>query len=518
MAMTHEIGIDLARVWTTPKPSREDKPLRYLAFGDEVEVEDDTSKAHVRIRTAIPETRPDGSVRVRMGSRFIVPKKGLKPKDVLKPLGHCKVMRVEFVDVQQGDGALLVTPSKKVMLVDGGDNQLFARYLAGRFRRTSLEKPKDIDCILVTHGDADHFAGLREIHDSESHETSWKQLYIRPHRVYHNGLVKRPSKENKKDVPDVRLLGPTEKLDGRDVIVGLESDLLAVPDSEMNLPFRRWKEALATYRQRYGPIEFRRLQKGDDAAFDFLGDGLKVEVLGPIPVTLPDGQTGIPFLGKPRGGPHLGNLKFEGVSASHTINGHSVVLRITYGNVRYLFAADLNQESEMELLRHDADRLEAEVLKTPHHGSADFSTPFIKAVRPVVSVVSSGDESEQKEHIHPRATLVGALGRHSRVDEPIVLITELAAFFEVRGYVGTKWHAMAAGLKKKDFEGAVDLTTKKNERFFAFSRSAFGIVRTRTDGKRLVVYTDSGDVAMKEAYAFDVEPGGIVKHSPVRMA
>ncbi len=54
----------------------------------------------------------------------------------------------------------------------------------------------------------------------------------------------------------------------------------------------------------------------------------------------------------------------------------------------------------------------------PHHGSADFSGAFIKMVSPVVSVVSSGDESARKEYIHPRATLMGALGKHSRVDEP----------------------------------------------------------------------------------------------------
>jgi hypothetical protein len=375
-----------------------------------------------------------------------------------------------------------------------------------------------VDCILVTHGDADHFEGLPEIHHSETHATHWKRLFIRPRRVYHNGLVKRPSKDaNGKDLPDLKLLGRTKKLNGQDVVVDLVDDLLAVSDAEMNKPFRSWKKALAAYTQRYGPIDFRRLQKGDDAAFDFFdGDGLKVEVLGPIPVFLPNGRPALPFLGKPQEAPHLGNKVFQGNSASHTINGHSVVLRITYGNVRFLFAADLNQQAELNLLQNDSARLEAEVLKAPHHGSADFSTPFIKAVRPVVSVVSSGDESEQKEFIHPRATLVGALGRHSRVDEPIVLVTELAAFFAVRGFVGTQWHSMVTGLKKKDLAGVVDLARKGNESFFAFSRAAFGIVRTRTDGKRLLVYTDSANVSLKEAYAFDVGSGGAVRASAVR--
>lgn len=72
-------------------------------------------------------------------------------------------MKVNFVDAQQGDGSVIETPDRNVILVDGGDNQMFARYLAGRFRDTSLQNPKDIECIIVTHGDADPFSGLTAI-------------------------------------------------------------------------------------------------------------------------------------------------------------------------------------------------------------------------------------------------------------------------------------------------------------------------------------------------------------------
>jgi hypothetical protein len=122
----------------------------------------------------------------------------------------------------------------------------------------------------------------------------------------------------------------------------------------------------------------------------------------------------------------------------------------------------------------------------PHHGSADYSAAFLERVAPVVSVVSSGDEHEAKEHVHPRATLLGALGRFGRptVAEPVIFITELAAFFKYRG------------------TGQV------------FERTAFGIVRCRTDGKRLLVYTDTGKPDRKEAYGFTVQ-GGEVTAAPV---
>jgi hypothetical protein len=34
-------------------------------------------------------------------------------------------------------------------------------------------------------------------------------------------------------------------------------------------------------------------------------------------------------------------------------------------------------------------------------------------------------------------------------------------------------------------------------------------VQTRTDGKRLLVYTDSGNVQMKEAYAYQLDESGV---------
>lgn len=240
----------------------------------------------------------------------------------------------------------------------------------------------------------------------------------------------------------------------------------------------------------------RRLAAGDDDAFSFLGDDrVDVSVLGPFVEDAGDGVPGLRFLGTPRDDEELRNQpvrpsRFVGKSPSHTINGHSVILRLTYGNARFLFAGDLNAQAEEELVgRHragDAD-LTSEVLKVPHHGSADFSPEFLEAVAPVVSVVSSGDENALKEYVHPRATLMGALGRWSRpgVSEPILFVTEMVAFFEVVG------DAVA--------EGGED-----GSEFFAFKRASFGIVKVRTDGDRLLVWTNSGQVALKEAYALDL--------------
>ena len=500
------INVDLADVWGE---SGRKTFLRTLAWGDEVTVTKQTSNS-IEIETVYFSEQPDGSILPVKEVGYIEPKKsfGLKTADVVRPRNQNDVLKVNCVDVQQGDGAVIESPDGKVILVDGGDNQMFARYLAGRFRGTTPANPKEIDCILVTHGDADHFAGLPEILKSETNKEKRKRLFIQPKRYYHNGIVKRPSKKNGKSVPDVELLGATRKVGSKTFLTGLEDDLLRVPDAELNAPFTEWRDALKEYNKR-AKIEFHRLQFGDNQAFSFFNQGdMRIEVLGPL-VTEVAGKPALRFLGDPPRGPRIGHESlslgeedFKGHSASHTINGHSVVFRLVYGGFSYLFTGDLNDEASRFLTReHNAGRLnlKSEIFKVPHHGSADFSGALFQAVSPVVSIVSSGDESAQKEYIHPRATLMGALGKWSRVPEPLIFVTELVAFFNVEG-----WSKLAD-----------DKKAAKRGQFFGFSRTAFGIVKTRTNGKRLLVYTDSGNTQMKEAYVYALDSSGVPQPAEV---
>lgn len=498
----HTLAVDLARVEVNGRVAS------VLTWGSEVDLVERTA-TELKVRLVRFRALPDGTIQPIESVGVIgKPSKasGLSLDDVLVPREQNKVLKLDFVDVQQGDGSAIETPGGRLVLIDGGDNQLFARYLASRYRGSSPSAPREVDAIVVTHGDADHFAGLTEIHVSEQNSNPLKRLFIRPRRVFHNGLVKRPS-----SVPTGRALGRTRKVGQATIITGLESNLLNVADKQLNRPFKDWKRALAAFNAR-GEIEFRRLQIGDADAFSFLEpEGIEVEVLGPIP-TKAGSVTGLKFLGEPRRGPRLGHPSvtrdpFVGKSVSHTINGHSIVLRLTYGDWRFLYAGDLNEEAEGELLAaHKAGRinLEADVLKVPHHGSADFSPDFLGAVRPVVSVVSSGDESARKEYIHPRATLISALGKHARSAEPVLFVTELVAFFEVEGWVVPEQHEDARFGEVADHGGPA---RKRKAPFFAFSRTAYGLVQARTDGKRLLVCTNSGQVQLKEAYAYEMKDG-----------
>lgn len=501
MPETCVIDVDLADVWADPQRK---KLLRTLAWGDQVRVLAVTPD-HLELAFTRFVPQADGSSKPVAEVGYVKPTAAsrIRVDEVLRPATQNKVLRVNFVDVQQGDGAVIESPKGKLILVDGGDNKMFARYLAGRFRGTTPEQPKKVDCILVTHGDADHFKGLVELYKSERlKKPGYPRLFIRPQRIYHNGLVKRPEKDGDRRRKDTEMLGPTVEQDGKLYLTGLVQNLLKdVPQTEMNEPFQAWRQALQAYSQR-GRITFKRLAFGSDKAFDFFNQGdLQIECLGPL-VEDVAGKPALRFLGSPPSGPRTTADAMDeqahpsrGRSASHTINGHSVVFRLRYGHFSYLFCGDLNDEASRHLVQqHKAGalNLRSEVFKVPHHGSADFSGAFIQAVAPLVSVVSSGDESERKEYIHPRATLMGALGRHARSAEPLIFVTELVAFFKMENWV------QSTNAKQAAQQGP----------FFGFSRAAFGMVKTRTDGQRLLVYSDSANLQMKEAYAFTSDGQG----------
>ena len=234
-----------------------------LAFGDPVEVLDTTN----------------GFTRVRVLTYFDGPFEGFVKGT--PPVRTTGVLSFSLVDVQQGDGMILQTPSGKVMFIDGGDNKLFARHAAARFlhRQTRADAPLEVEAIIVTHGDGDHFDGLNDIVRSETlaGPDARKRLFIHPKRVFHNGLVKAPT-----SVPDVAQLGRTVPVDGHPHIVDLYDDTRAAPPAAVNSVFARWHESLRHWETR-GPMACARLAHGMDAAaaFDFLADdGVHVELQG----------------------------------------------------------------------------------------------------------------------------------------------------------------------------------------------------------------------------------------------
>ncbi|MCP4074498.1 MAG: hypothetical protein GY742_22680, partial [Hyphomicrobiales bacterium] len=84
-------------------------------------------------------------------------------------------------------------------------------------------------------------------------------------------------------------------------------------------------------------------------------EGIEVDIQGPFLSRPRDPENGnkrvdaLPMLRRPEKATeiHLDDDDAEGqsYSASHTINGHSISFKLTYGNVRFSMTGDLNNES-----------------------------------------------------------------------------------------------------------------------------------------------------------------------------
>ena len=72
-------------------------------------------------------------------------------------------------------------------------------------------------------------------------------------------------------------------------------------------------------------------------------------------------------------------------------NNRSCVIRVSLGNRHILLTGDIEAQAEAQLLERVRDRLSADLLVVPHHGSKTSSTEdFIKAIDPALALFATG--------------------------------------------------------------------------------------------------------------------------------
>lgn len=85
---------------------------------------------------------------------------------------------------------------------------------------------------------------------------------------------------------------------------------------------------------------------------------------------------------------------------SEDLNTYSIVMKITFGNKKFLFEGDAQSSNEKGMLDKGYD-LSADVLKVGHHGSSTSSSEaFLKAVKPSYAVISCG---KGNDYLHPHS-------------------------------------------------------------------------------------------------------------------
>jgi competence protein ComEC len=215
-------------------------------------------------------------------------------------------LRTTFLDVGQGDCALVEFPRGKRMLIDGGG--LYGDFDVGEnvvapflWKRRILK----VDYLVVSHPGTDHYKGLTFI-----------ARHFGPREFWHNGMKSKAA---------------------------------------------TYEELLTVIRDK--GITMVKVEEGFVRSIQ----GAWVEAIHPAEGWFPGGE------------------RKKGWA-----NNNSLVLKIVFGDHNLLFTGDIEKEAEMRLLRDD-NKLGAQVLKVPHHGSKTSSTyHFVKEVSPQYAVFSLG--------------------------------------------------------------------------------------------------------------------------------
>lgn len=314
-------------------------------------------------------------------------------------LGDSMGMKVFFLDVGQGDG-VLVEIGKYKILIDAGPDINMHNYLT-KWQYTYLlneNKKVHIDYLIVSHFDIDHYKGFIPILQNQGFTFG---------TICHPGILKFASKDN----PFNSGLGNVISNENGKFLTSIFNNLLISSDNSgpFNRDISRFLEALKNAHAQDRLSATKRLEAGVVILDEIIdGQQFKMEVLAP-------------FTEKVSNNPAFVYWSDEG----KTINGHSLVIKLTFGTRTLLLGGDLNARSEEYLIEKYADGnpFEVDVAKSCHHGSSDFTVAFMDKVNPFATIISSGDN---EGHAHPRADAIGCAGKYSKSIRPLVYSTELA--------------------------------------------------------------------------------------------
>ncbi|WP_291127555.1 ComEC/Rec2 family competence protein [Flavobacterium sp. UBA7682] len=391
-----------------------------------------------------------------------------------------RILEVNFIDVGQGDGCHIVTPDDKHFIIDAGESDNMYRFLKWRYNLKNKESKAPPFTVVISHSDKDHYYGFMKIFEMAG-KTVNPQMEIE--KIYHNGMIETSGTE----ASDLGTLKTHLSVDYITDLCDTQNDYLNRIVNCSGLYAGLLVNAKA---DKYG------LRKGSPPIHS--QGGLTIEVLGPVAVDI-NGKDALPVFG-PQKRDEKGKTK----------NGHSVILKLKIGELKMLLGGDLNELSEDWIMsqytginitaqREIIDKktstpaqkeqainliesaviqarneFQVDIAKSCHHGSHDFTSEFLRAVNPIATIISSGDE---EPHVHPRPDTLGTIGKHSRGDRSLIFSTELA-----RSTVEFIKRSLNPSKPNLDPITGEEIKFTKER-----AVTVYGMINVRTDGKNVLI-------------------------------
>jgi beta-lactamase superfamily II metal-dependent hydrolase len=384
------------------------------------------------------------------------------------------ILDLIFLDVGQGDSCIIVTPEDEKIIVDAGIGNHLLRYLRWRYRSFSTPEMKqmagNIKSIIITHPDEDHYEGLKYLF-----EDTLMNKVLKVQSIYHNGIFPRKGE-------GAGSLGTSKRFGQKTFITDLIFDDDDLNEFLENRPLWQGKvfaTLVDSIKRKHHSIDFHMLNHEWSGSPQLTASqDLAFGILGPY-VEKVEGKLALRYFG----------------DVQKTKNGHSVLLLLKYGDIKIFLSGDLNDKAEDYLIQQYGSKsiFQAEVLKIAHHGSSSFSDQFMEAVKPYVSVISSGDT---ESYSHPRADTLGLIGKMSRGARPLIFSTELARstpeYFSGFSNLNKDIEKLKKALlapnladeEKKKMSSELDVIKDK---ILNRAVAVYGAINLRTDGHNLLL-------------------------------
>ncbi len=282
----------------------------------------------------------------KLGFDVLEPKSVSLPGQVAGSQQTASPFSVSFFNIGEADSIFIQLPTHKKILIDGGEQDGQA---LKKIKAVMGGKNNYLDLVISTHPHADHLGGLIDILKNYQVGQVWLTGVVHSSATYLNFLKLLKTKKI-----STRIVYSCGLLPGQSGYTALQIDNLSALDKQHCL---------------------------DELV---INPEINLRILYP-----------------------LKNLKGQSIK---NLNNSSIVTKLNYKQVSFLFMGDAEIPSEEKILSvFPEQQLKADVLKIAHQGSSDASSQqFLIKVKPTYAVILTG---RHNSYGHPSLRIIRRLER-----------------------------------------------------------------------------------------------------------